>query len=153
MFLSHISLLEREAAQLPPAVVRGLRFLASTDINALPTGRIDIDGDDLFALVQDYDTEPKAARRAESHARYIDIQYLARGRELVGYTPLPSAGRISEDLLAERDVRFHANVENECDLLLVAGSYAVFHPTDVHRPCCCDGTPQPVRKVVVKVRA
>ncbi|MBK1715195.1 YhcH/YjgK/YiaL family protein [Rubrivivax gelatinosus] len=153
MFLSHIDLFEREADRLPPAVARGLRFLAGTDVTALPPGRIDLDGDRLFALVQDYDTEPKTQRRAESHARYIDIQYVATGLELIGYAPLTHAGAVEEDLLAERDVQFFASVRDEADVLLGPGSYAVFHPTDVHRPGCCDDRSRKVRKVVVKVLA
>lgn len=153
MFLSHISLLDREADQMPAALVRGLRFLAETDIESLPAGRFDLDGDRLFALVQDYDTEPKAQKRAESHARYIDIQYVSRGLEVIGYAPLNHGGAVEQDLLAERDVQFFASVADETDLLLGPGSYAVFHPTDIHRPGCCDDRSRKVRKVVVKVLA
>ena len=69
MYLSHIATLDRDAARLSDDIRRGLRFLAGTDINSLPAGRVDIDGDRMFALIQDYDTVPKAEKRPESHAR------------------------------------------------------------------------------------
>ncbi len=153
MYLSHIATLDRDAANLPEDIWRGLRFLAETDINALPAGRVDIDGDRLFALIQDYETVPKADKRPESHARYIDIQYVASGREIVGYAPLAGNNPVSEDLLESRDIQFFATVADETDLVLGTGAYAIFHPTDIHRPGCAMGAPAKVRKVVVKIQA
>ncbi len=153
MILSRLAHLDAEASTIPAAVLEGLRFLAATDFEKAAPGRIDIDGDRLFALVQDYASAPKAERRAESHARYIDIQYVASGRELIGWAPLDGAGAITEDAFADRDVRFYAAPAGETDCLVEAGSYAVFFPWDVHRPGCAAGPATPVRKVVVKIRA
>ena len=153
MYLSHIATLDRDAANLPEDILRGLKFLAETDIAALPAGRVDIDGDRLFALIQDYETVPKAEKRPESHASYIDIQYVASGREVIGYAPLAGNNPVAEDLLESRDVQFFATVADETDLVLGTGAYAVFHPTDIHRPGCAAGAPAKVRKVVVKILA
>lgn len=152
MFLSHLSTLDRDAPNLPEAIQRGLRFLADTDIAALPVGRVDIDGDAIFALVQEYETEPKGRRRPEAHVRHLDIQYVAEGREVIGYAPINRGGAIAEDLLAQRDVVFYASVDGESDLVMEAGNWAVFYPNDIHRPCCLVGTSGKVRKVVVKIR-
>jgi hypothetical protein len=88
MYLSNLATLDRDAATLPANIQKGLKFLAETDIAALPAGRVDIEGDTIFALIQDYDTAPKAEKRPESHARYIDIQYVFSGREIIGYAPI-----------------------------------------------------------------
>ena len=153
MYLSHITTLDRDVANLPEDIRRGLKFLAETDLATLPAGRVDIDGDRLFALIQDYETVPKAEKRPESHARYIDIQYVARGREVIGYAPLAGNNPVAEDLLESRDIQFFATVAEETDLVLGTGAYAVFHPTDIHRPGCAAGVPAKVRKVVVKILA
>lgn len=152
MILSHIDLLASDKARLPAAIVRGLEFLASTDISALPVGRVDIDGDAIFALVQEYETEPKERRRPEAHVRHLDIQYIAEGREVIGYTPINRGGAIAEDLLSQRDLMFYASVDGETDLVMETGNWAVFYPNDIHRPCCLAGTSGKVRKVVVKIR-
>ena len=153
MYLSHIATLDRDAASLPTDIQRGLRFLADTVIAALPAGRVDIDGDRMFALIQDYDTVPKAEKRPESHARYIDIQYVASGREVIGYAPLAGDNPVAENFFEGRDVQFFSTVADETDLVLGTGAYAVFHPTDIHRPGCAAGAPAKVRKVVVKILA
>lgn len=152
MILSHIDLLASDKARLPADIVRGLEFLATTDLTALPTGRVDIDGDAIFALVQDYETEPKERRRPEAHVRHLDIQYIASGREVIGYAPINRGGDVAEDLLSQRDVVFYAAVAGETDLVMEAGNWAVFYPNDIHRPCCISGSSAKVRKVVVKIR-
>ena len=46
-------------------------------------GRHPIDGEAIFALVSTYETEPEGARSFEAHRKYIDVQYLLSGREII----------------------------------------------------------------------
>ena len=93
----------------------------------------------------------------------IDNSELALGANLnVAYMPwegynyedaiIVSERVVAEDLLAERDLLFYAGVENESMLTMTPGSFAVFLPSDVHRPGVALDEPTKVRKVVVKVR-
>lgn len=152
MIYGRIENLEREASYLPAEIVRGLRFLADTDIAALPCGEVEIEGREIFAIIQDYETLPKDACKPEAHVRYIDIQYVASGCETIFTAPLPEDAKPSEDHLADRDVAFFDAVPPETGLILDAGSYAVFFPWDIHRPKCRGGAVSKVRKVVVKIR-
>jgi biofilm protein TabA len=56
-----------------------------------------------------------------------------------------------ENLLDQKDALFFKTIKDEIDLILTPGMYAVFFPTDVHRPGCVYKTTASVRKVVVKV--
>ena len=42
--------------QLPSRLARALEYLRATDMRTVALGRHDLDGDDLFALVQEYTT-------------------------------------------------------------------------------------------------
>ena len=152
MISGHISLIDRDAPSLTADILAGLRFLATTDLARLPAGRTDIDGDRMFALISDYETAPKGTKRPESHRRHLDIQYVASGREMIGYAPLNRAGAVAEDLSADRDLIFYAGVDGETDLVMETGDWAVFYPTDIHRPGCRLGAAEKVRKVVIKIR-
>ena len=68
---------EQEKNALSVVLQTGLLFLKNTDVVNLSLGRHDIDGDHIFALVSEYEVEPKENRRPESHEKYIDIQYVA----------------------------------------------------------------------------
>ncbi|MDD5435916.1 MAG: YhcH/YjgK/YiaL family protein, partial [Nitrospira sp.] len=62
-----------------------LNYLQDTDLSNLKPGRYEIDGSDIFALMQNYETKPKENGFWEAHRKYIDIQYVIKGTELIGY--------------------------------------------------------------------
>ncbi|TCT32671.1 YhcH/YjgK/YiaL family protein [Martelella mediterranea] len=153
MIFGRLDNLKAEQEILPEAVREGLRFINDTDLANAPVGRVDIDGDRIFAMVQDYETKPLSENRPESHIRYLDIQYVVSGREVIGLAPLDGAGAPVTDLREERDLLFYDDVSGEMPLTMNAGSYAVFYPWDVHRPACrLNDQSESVRKVVVKIR-
>lgn len=133
-----------------PRLRRALQYLASTDVRSLAPGRHELDGDRLFALVQDFATRPPEACRWEAHRRYIDVQFVAEGVERMGWLTLAQAREV-EPYDAARDVAFYAAGRDF--VTLEAGMLAIFWPSDVHAPCCspADGEPHQVRKVVVKI--
>ena len=88
---------------------KALAYVAATDFSKVENGEYEIDGRNVFARVNTYDTEPKAERRPEKHNDYIDVQYVAQGSETVWYTPLTSENVETENLAKENDVIFYAD--------------------------------------------
>ena len=115
-----------------------------------PDGRYDLQGDDLSMRVQTYETAPPAGKRLESHRRYIDIQYLVSGREVIYYQPT-SLLHDSTAYDAAKDVQFHQGPDDR-PVYLEAGNFTVFWPHDGHRPGCLWTSSCTVRKVVAKIR-
>jgi YhcH/YjgK/YiaL family protein len=133
---------------LPAGVRRAFEYLRTADLLSAPVGRLEIDGDRLFALLQDYDTRPAAQCVWEAHRKYTDVQYIVRGVERMGYLPLAGA-RERQPYDADRDVALY---EPGSDYVTVhAGMFAIFTPRDVHSPSVAAGEPAAVRKVVLKV--
>jgi YhcH/YjgK/YiaL family protein len=140
----------RRYGGLNRGIVRDLDYLGNTDFSAMKDGKHLIDGDELFALVLTYNTEPESQRDFEAHRKYADLQYILNGREIIYWAPageLSPSGEYSE----EKDIVFLCG-EAKAQLQLTSGSYAVFYPEDAHKPNCAWPRPQQVRKVVVKVR-
>ncbi|OGV73689.1 MAG: hypothetical protein A3K19_22525 [Lentisphaerae bacterium RIFOXYB12_FULL_65_16] len=128
---------------------KGLRFLAETDLAKLPLGKLAIDGSDVYAIVQEYDSKPRDKGAWEAHRKYIDIQYIAAGLERMGFASIkqvkPGAYNEEKDMLP---------AEGQGDFVTTpAGTFVIFHPHDVHMPGMAIDAPTRVRKVVVKVRA
>ncbi len=135
---------------LNPRIARGLEWLAGFAPQE-KDGRYDLDGDNLFALVQTYVTVPAQERKFESHRGYLDIQYVADGDEIMLYAPL----RDLQPLTAynpEKDFILYAEPATSTPLHCRAGQFAIFYPQDGHKPGCLLGPSGAVRKVVVKVR-
>jgi YhcH/YjgK/YiaL family protein len=128
---------------------RAFAFLAGvTPETAL--GRHEIDGDAAFALVQRYDTRPVAGMQFEAHRRYIDIQYVVRGREVIHWAPLAA---LAEVLPYDdgKDVALFAADGPIVPVRLPAEQFMILFPDDAHAPCCVWDEPGEVVKVVVKV--
>lgn len=136
-----------EAAQRMEMALDYLRGFDPTT----PDGRHPLLGDEVFALVQRYETGPATAKRFESHRRHLDVQWLAEGEERILHAPvahLVPAGEYDP----EGDVLYYEEPGQSSSLLLRPGDVAVFHPGDGHKPGCMAGGRHRVRKVVVKIR-
>lgn len=133
---------------LPARLKRAVDYLRTTNLTALPVGRHDLDGDRLFALVQEYTTRKPDECVWEAHRMYIDVQYVVRGSERMGYTNIAQA-REREPYDAARDVAFFEPAEDY--VTVREGMLAIFGPEDVHSPSGAVGHPSPVRKIIIKV--
>ncbi len=130
-------------------LTKALDFICTTDFNSLTDGKIEIEQDNIFAFVSEYTTKSAAESELEGHRKYIDIQYMIKGNEYIGYAPLagqePSVKYNSDD-----DISFF---QGEADFIkLEKGSFMILFPTDLHQPCIMIDAPSIVKKVVVKVR-
>ena len=116
-----------------------------------PMGRVDIDGDNCFALVQTYATKPIESAKFEAHRKYIDIQYIHSGRETILWAPLAD---MKEETLPYSEVKEAALfklIPDMTALHLSAGHFAILYPQDAHAPCVEWGASEQVFKVVIKV--
>ena len=84
-----------------------LQYIAETDFSNLADGEYPIDGDKVFARLSHYTTEPKEAKKPESHNQYIDVQYLAEGTEKIYYTAKDADKKVIEDYGAGKDLLFY----------------------------------------------
>lgn len=129
---------------------KGFAFLADTYRPGMKDGRVEIDGDRCFALIQTYTTFKSADKRFESHKLYADIQYIGSGSETIEYHPVEEL-KVAEDRTPASDLVFFEDARGT-DIVLKAGEFAVFLPQDGHKPCIIHDAPTEVRKVVIKVR-
>ena len=130
---------------------KGYEFLRTADLKALPVGRVDIEGDDIYASVQEYTSLKADTCRFEAHNRYFDIQYVVEGEEQFGYAKRED---LTEDAPYEEtnDIVFFREPEEAGTVLLKAGDCIVVAPEDAHKPRCQAKEACRVKKVVIKVR-
>lgn len=132
---------------ISPQIRRAFDYLRHTDFNAVSDGKHEIDGDRIFALVQQYTTKPKQDGKWEAHRKYIDIQYIIRGTEQIGYAN--SAKLAAGPYDQAKDIMFLAG-DGNC-LTLSAGDFMILFPEDAHMPSLAVTNPAEVRKAVVKI--
>ena len=131
-------------------LARGLEFLRDAEAATLPEGRHEIDGDNVYALVQRYTTTPPTGKDFEAHLEYVDIQFVVSGRETSYWAPVASLS-VKVQYRSEQDAAMYQDGESSA-IALRPGAFAVFFPQDAHKPGCAAGTASDVKKIVVKCR-
>jgi len=125
---------------------------AHARITALPAGashRHELAGG-AYAMEMAYLTKPRAEGFFETHRRYIDIQVVVEGDEIMEVAPAGTLG-LAQPYDAAKDFTRHTDAHAPSVLRVAAGHAAVFWPEDAHMPSLTVGRPALVRKTVVKV--
>jgi YhcH/YjgK/YiaL family protein len=125
------------------------KYLAETDLVRVDTGRYPLAGDSLFMIVDEYQTQDVTERKYEAHRKYIDLQYLVSGKELIGIAKLDDQ-EVLVPYNKERDIAFFRI--NDGDYRLADNNvFFIFFPDDAHQPCVNVERNAPVRKIVFKI--
>ena len=128
---------------------KGFEFLKTTDLKNLENGRYEIDGDNIFVSIQDYQTKQENEGKFEAHQKYADIQFIIKGEEKIGYTNIKNCTPTTfyDDT---NDIIF---LDGTGDFIKAKeNTFLVFFPQDAHMPCISVNNPEYVKKAVVKVR-
>lgn len=149
MIYGHISQLTENL--YPAAIQKALSFLKETNLDELPLGRHEIEGNLIYAQVMDLTTQEFNSIYPETHRNYLDVQYLHKGTEKIGIAIANEENPIQEEYDPARDIMFYSSAKNESIFEMYPGNFAIFLPSDIHRPGCINQKQQVIRKIVVKV--
>ncbi len=134
--------------KLHPGFGRAFDFLKRKDLPKLENGTYELDGKRVYVIVQEYNGRGRKKSRIEAHLRYIDIQYVISGNEVIGFRDFSECTPDSDGWNKEKDICFS---DDAADFWIPVppGSFAIFYPEeDGHAPMAGKGK---VRKVVVKI--
>lgn len=146
MILASLEVADRYAA-LHPGFAAAFAFLRTGQCDSLPLGKHALDGDRLFALIAEDAGRGRAGAPLEAHRRYIDIQYVVRGTDTMGWLPLERCRRPRGEFDIAKDIVFFDDAPAAW-VDVPEGTFTIFFPDDAHSPLAGDGRP---RKAVVKV--
>jgi YhcH/YjgK/YiaL family protein len=125
------------------------RLLESTAFLGLEPGRHEVAGDNLFYMINQYVTKEAESVKFEAHRKYIDLQYVTDGEEIIGVAGFEHA-RETDPYIAEKDVAFYTVSKAEY-FKASPSEYFVFFPEDLHQPGVMVGDPLAVKKIVFKI--
>ena len=135
-----------------PGFAKAFAFLEKAASEDLPVGRYEIDGDRVYAMVQQYESKPFDAGLFEGHEKYIDVQFIISGIECIAFMDIAKA-TVETPYDPAKDAAFFENNPLAGKAVFEAGEYGIFFPHDIHKPGRIYGdAPCAVKKVVVKVK-
>lgn len=115
-------------------------------------GKVDIDGDRVFASVQECTTAPARDCPFENHAKYIDVHLVISGEERIDFCKrFDCDAKTNFD--TENDYEFCAEPDDFGTVILRTGDFAVLYPDEVHRTKAAVKEPVALRKAVFKIKA
>jgi len=123
-------------------------FIINCKKGQIDEGKYKIEGDKIFGLVQRYYTQPSDKLVWEAHRKYIDLQYILKGTENIGYSHINNMQPISDYIDIDDYILFSGEGSY---LKLNEGFFAIFFPDDCHKVRIIEDDISEVKKVVVKI--
>ena len=125
-----------------------IEFIQNHDLNDLPFGKTEIDGENVFVNVTETDTLPAEGRAFETHSNYMDLHIDLCGEELCEV----ALGKVTEEKpYDEAEDCALWNADTTCGLVLGEGRFAVFMVEEPHKPLIRAAGSAAVRKAVFKI--
>ena len=152
MVIDRLENLERYAS-LHPRFPRAFEYLRGLLASGASDGKHVLAGtevpEEIYVNLCTVNAEPHDVAVAESHEKYIDVQVILSGDELM-FSPV-IASAVTERS-TEKDYALYAPAPiADCTRLCVpAGHFAVFFTGERHAPCHAV-SPSRIRKAIVKV--
>lgn len=136
-----------------PGLERVVDFLKTNDAHNIKPGNIPIKDKEIFLLVIEYDTAHEGPLKGsfEAHRKYIDVQYIVRGCEVIRYLNVDGM-KSSVKYDPENDFEVFDCAKNYTTLALQEGQFVIFFPHDGHGGGYSLNEPEKIKKLVFKVR-
>lgn len=135
-------------ASLNPRFTRAFEFLINNDLESLPLGKMELDGDNMWANVVELKGNTAENIKMEAHRQYIDIQVPVSKTERIGWKAYNQLSELTDPYIEEKDCEFF-NDKATTYLDLKPFEFAIFLPCDGHQPGIVEG---PHKKIIIKVR-
>lgn len=128
---------------------KAFNFLESTNFTQLNAGTYELQDNIIYYIVNEYKTKNNDAFILEAHKKYIDLQFIIKGSEIIEYENYNNQP-INRPYDSENDYSlFHQT--NPMELKLSPGMFAIFYPNDLHLPGIIYQKEQYVKKIVMKI--
>ena len=138
-------------AKLLPGFARAFELLRNPQVADQPDGKYEIDNENFY-ICQHYQSKPLEQGKLEAHRKYIDIQFIADGCEMMGYSNLENL-QIDKPYDSDPDIAFYNTPDKISMIELCKDMFCILYPHDAHMPGLnLDGS-STVHKIVVKVKA
>lgn len=142
--------IDRIEQPLSQGVKDALDFATSHDLLQFEKGSHEIDGENLFVNIVEYETTSPENRFWEAHKDYLDVHVPLRGEEQIDLnfvSNMTVKGYEKASDFVSMDGTENASV------VMGPGTYLVCDPQDAHRTAVAyKGNPQPIKKAIFKVK-
>lgn len=125
-----------------------IKFIKENDLNTLPLGKTEIDGEYVFINVMEAVAKPEEEINFEVHKKYMDIQIDLVGTEVIEIALEELTEIIPYD--ASKDIGFY-KADKGARCIMGPGRFIVCMAEEAHKPGIAYESERALKKCVVKV--
>lgn len=122
-------------------------FLQTQDLINMPIGKRPLIGEAVFISVTDEPSKNMADVKWESHKKYIDLQYIIKGKEIIGVADASKA-TVTKPYTPDAMNYTADGTYYTTD----SRTFFLFFPNDAHRPTIKADGYDVVKKIVIKIQ-
>ncbi|MDE7263487.1 MAG: YhcH/YjgK/YiaL family protein [Anaeroplasmataceae bacterium] len=109
-----------------------INFVLNNDLLALPEGKTEIDGKNVYVNRFTYVARPLEECFFENHEHYLDMQIVLKGKELFGYTDISNPSlQVTTPYNTDKDVTKYSATKDTVYFTLDE-SFALVFREDIH---------------------
>ena len=129
-----------------------LKLMENLEKGVFEAGKFPLE-DGCFVNVQEYTSKLRQNAKYEAHKRFIDIQVVLEGAELIAVETLDTmyGYPVITEYNEEKDVELYTPNCDGIDKLLNAGDFLIIPPKDAHAPGICVNEQMTIKKAIFKV--
>ena len=133
-------------SRLLPGLTEGMKALEA--LGETPAaGRYEFDGG--YFMIQEGDTKPVPEGDFEAHRKYVDVQIILEGQEMVAWAHI-SELTPADEYNPEKDRQMFSGEPTQCNVITAKMVWIAF-PEDAHKACRHTEEQSHYRKAVMKL--
>lgn len=139
----------KDYGYLEADVLKCFEYAKSHALIDYEKGSHEIDGDNLFVNIVEYETTTPENRFWEAHRQYLDLHFMLRGPEQIDVNFIDN---MEQKEFVEKDDFLPLNGEPNSHVVLNEGDFLLCYPKDGHRTAIQAGKPTLIKKAIFKIK-
>lgn len=124
-------------------------YAKENDLVSYAKGSHEIEGDDLFVNIVEYETTNVENRFWEAHRYYLDLHLMLDGREKIDVN---FTDNLEQKEFVEKDDFLPMEGKENGFVILEKGDFLLCYPKDAHRTAVQVEDPMKIKKAIFKIR-
>lgn len=134
---------------LEEEVLKCFQYAQEHDLLSYEKGSHEIEGDNLFVNIVEYETTAPENRFWEAHRKYLDLHLMLKGPEQIDVNFIDN---MEQKEFVEQDDFLPLEGEPNSHVVLTEGDFLLCYPKDAHRTAVQVKEPAAIKKAIFKIK-
>lgn len=139
----------KDYSWLEEEVLKCFQYAEEHDLLGYEKGSHEINGEDLFVNIVEYETTTPENRFWEAHRKYLDLHLMLKGPEQIDVNFIDN---MEQKEFVDKDDFLPLEGDANSHVVLEKGDFLLCYPKDAHRTAVAVDKPVVIKKAIFKIR-